>query len=436
MKEDLEYRLEDPEVETPSLEKQNSKKKIIIIIIISIIVLISIGLIIFFVLRKKGKEDKTEEEQGEKIGEFYFYANISTSDKGHIRNSFKKGSENYIEEIGDLNNGKDYEENERDNFDLCIPNKSTKNLTNYKTIFLSIHGGGWIEGIKENALEMCKAFESSGFLIATMSYTLLNGYYKEYNIFRIIDEITAVLEKLKQFLINKGYDENKLELIMQGGSAGAHLSLLYSYMIKNPPIPIKFIVNIVGPVTLDPDYWLAIKPDEDPLENIEFKDIENAINNDKIVQMNGTYNNVSIDNVILVYFMNSWLGRNGSSDLDEIFSDLNTKEINKTNEKYQELLRKTSYGYPINYVSKESIPTLCLYGGKDANIGVVHYSKLKEEFNKNHNNNITLVYSRYGNHYIFDDKSEYGIKALEQYKKDFIDYCQKYLNSFKYNNES
>jgi acetyl esterase/lipase len=223
-------------------------------------------------------------------------------------------------------------------------------LTNYKTIFLSIHGGGWIEGIKENALEMCKAFESSGFLIATMSYTLLNGYYKEYNIFRIIDEITAVLEKLKQFLINKGYDENKLELIMQGGSAGAHLSLLYSYMIKNPPIPIKFIVNIVGPVTLDPDYWLAIKPDEDPLENIEFKDIENAINNDKIVQMNGTYNNVSIDNVILVYFMNSWLGRNGSSDLEEIFSDLNTKEINKTNEKYQELLRKTSYGYPINYV--------------------------------------------------------------------------------------
>lgn len=238
-------------------------------------------------------------------------------------------------------------ENERDNFDLCIPYNSTKNLTNYKTIFLSIHGGAWVEGIKEDALEMCKAYESTGFLIATMSYTLLNGQYKDYNLFRIIDEITAVLKTLKQFLIDKGYDENKLELIMQGGSAGAHLSLLYSYMIKSPPIPIKFIVNIVGPVTLDPDYWLAIKQDEDPLENIEIKDIENAINDGKIVQMNGTYDNTSIDNVILVYLMNSWIGRVRTSDLDEIFLDLNRKEINKTNEKYQELLRKTENGYPI-----------------------------------------------------------------------------------------
>lgn len=57
-------------------------------------------------------------------------------------------------------------------------------------------------------MDLCKAYESSGFLIATMSYTLSNGYYKEYNLFRIIDKIHAVLKTLKQFLIYKGYDGN------------------------------------------------------------------------------------------------------------------------------------------------------------------------------------------------------------------------------------
>ena len=79
---------------------------------------------------------------------------------------------------------------------------------------------------------MCKRFSPYGFIVTTMSYTLLNGKYKEYNIFRIIDEITAVLKTLKRFLKEQGFDENKLELIISGGSAGAHLSTLYGYMIK------------------------------------------------------------------------------------------------------------------------------------------------------------------------------------------------------------
>ena len=35
------------------------------------------------------------------------------------------------------------------------------------------------------------------FIIATMSHTLLNGQYKEFNVIRIIDEIDAVLRILK-----------------------------------------------------------------------------------------------------------------------------------------------------------------------------------------------------------------------------------------------
>ena len=95
-----------------------------------------------------------------------------------------------------------------------------------------------------------KTFGSQGFMYAVMSYTLLNGNYKEYNIFRIIDEIIAVIKILKKLLVQLGYNENKLELFLIGGSAGSHLCMLYSYMIKNPPIPTKFILNAVGPVIL------------------------------------------------------------------------------------------------------------------------------------------------------------------------------------------
>ena len=56
--------------------------------------------------------------------------------------------------------------------------------------------------------------------------------------------------------------------MIQGGSSGAHLSLLYSYMIKNPPIPIKIIINNVGPVTLNPDYFWQTEPGKEPLDNI------------------------------------------------------------------------------------------------------------------------------------------------------------------------
>ena len=183
-----------------------------------------------------------------------------------IKNLFKEGGENYIPEIGNLNNGSDYKENERDNFDLCIHKNVFKNKNNYKTIVLNIHGGGWFGGNRVDIVEFCKGEKFKNFIAVTKSYTLLNGDYEESNIFRILDEIASVLKTLKRFLINKGFNGNKLELMIQGGSAGAHLSLLYSYIIKNSPSPIKFILNAVAPVTLNPEDFLTTLPGSEPLE--------------------------------------------------------------------------------------------------------------------------------------------------------------------------
>ena len=121
-----------------------------------------------------------------------------------------------------------------------------------------------------------------------MSHTLLNGQYNEFNVIRMIDEIDAVLRILKNFLIKKGFKEDRLEVVMGRISSGSQLGLLYSYMIKNPPIPLKMILNNFRIVTLDPKYYLQKKSQDPSLDNIDPESIDKAINQSLIIHMNGT----------------------------------------------------------------------------------------------------------------------------------------------------
>ena len=437
MKDDLDYNIN--ETDEPILsEKEALKRKKITIILSSIIGILTIIIIVGIVLYFTGKNDENNtnnnnnHKEEEIIPQYTTFMSISTAENKLIRNSFIKGRENYNSEIEDIVGGKDYEETDRDNFDLCIPGTAAVNKNNYKTIVLMIHGGGWVGGEKADALQLCKAYVNYGFIIATMSYTLLNGRYKEYNIFRIMDEITAVLKNIKKFLKEKGYDENKLEVIIAGGSAGAHLSLLYSYMIKNPPIPIKFILDMVGPVTLEPEYWLTIKPGLEPLIDIEPDNITEAIKENKLIHMNGNETGVNMNNIFIMKFMNAWLGKPLNDSFNEIFSDVDKKIINTENKIYKERMNKVKYGFPITYVTKESIPTLCVYGGKDEEIGTAQYAELKKAFKeKNNEKNITLCYFRYGKHDAFFNASE---SESNKFSKTFGDYIAKYLNSIKNKN--
>ena len=86
-----------------------------------------------------------------------------------------------------------YEENDRTNFDICIPYNITKRKNKNNRIFLYIHGGGWIIGTKSNIEVKCKEYENLGFISATMSHTLLNRTYKDANMLRLIDEIAATI---------------------------------------------------------------------------------------------------------------------------------------------------------------------------------------------------------------------------------------------------
>ena len=224
----------------------------IIILIITLIIIstISIMLIVALCYRYKKKEQERakiagfEEEWNDLYGEKIMDIPYDKNDE--IKNSFKKNGVNYNEEIGDINNGKDYPKNDRNYYNLFIPYSSTKKKDKYNGIILFIHGGSWLFGEKENIQYLTVRYAKCGYITAEMNHTFLYEKYEDFSMFRILDEVTACVESIKEVLKNKGFDENKLELGIYGFSSGAHIVLLYGYSIKNIPLPLKFIINSLG----------------------------------------------------------------------------------------------------------------------------------------------------------------------------------------------
>lgn len=74
-----------------------------------------------------------------------------------------------------------------------------------------------------------------------------------------MDEITETIKTIKAKLEDLGFDGEKLEMAISGFSAGGHLCLIYPYAFINGSVPIKFITNLSGPVSLDGDYFIKLE---------------------------------------------------------------------------------------------------------------------------------------------------------------------------------
>ena len=201
---------EDKNIEEIKDKKISRKKIIIIIIIISIILIIALLLILYFTLLKDEINDKEEQKSGVTFIQNISYVNTI------IINSFKKGGENYIADLGEINNGEDYEKNEQNFYDIYFPEKKNINLS--KPIILMHHGGAWIRANKEILSDFCKILAENGYISATMGYTLLGQNGTKSNIFRTIDETNYVISSIKNILKNMNYDEKKLKIVLAGES--------------------------------------------------------------------------------------------------------------------------------------------------------------------------------------------------------------------------
>ena len=443
--EQLDYQL-DGSKELPNVieYKWSKKTKRLFLLLIFFLILFIVFFIIVLIGVKRIKDDRDDlkkekeklkqendelndelEKENEKIRQnslmFIFY-NLTYADENNpIENTFRKDGKNYIKELGEINNGLNYSYTNLNIYDLYIPYSATQMKTKYNKVVVDIHGGAWLGGDKRYGPEadFCKSLTKLGFITASLDYTYLDvEYYSNVNIYRLVDEITTAIKNIKNFLKNEGFDENKLELCLTGGSAGAHLALLYSYLIKNSPIPVKFVVNMVGPVTLEPQYFFNVIDINNPLDNIDEESINKAKKESKCQKLDLRYN---------VVYLNIWEGEFKGSNFTELYDNV-TQEVNTDSELYKAKLEKAKYAFPINHVEKETIPTLCIYGGKDVDVGIAHYSLLKKSFTQKGNENIELIYSKYSQHNIFEQPPEIKDKLFEEIYIKMLDYSNKYFS--------
>lgn len=400
------------------LMKMKFHLNIFICIIISIILTILLAFLImrayFSVLKKAGYEEKWHDLYGNKISDIPYFKNDI------IINTYKKNGDNYNEEIGDVNEGEDYQKNERNYYDIYIPYSSLKRKDQYNGIMLFIHGGAWSHGDKSRIEYMSSRYAKFGYITAQMNHTFLNKKYKGFSIFRIMDEIRACLENIKENLKTEGFDDTKLEVAIGGMSSGAHLASLYGYSFKNSPIPVKFIINLSGVLSLEPEFWYKIKDDNYVLDNIDIKGIDEAIRDNKIIKMRSDEQ--------YLYLMNNFLG--GKFSKDEIKEMSENKKIKIENEKYKELFKIVKHTFPVNFVNSNTIPTLCQYGGMDGIVGVKQYYYLKK-LSEKYGNRVELVYMKYGGHTLDSYDTEDGMHSIREMHYQILNFAQTYFTSEK-----
>jgi acetyl esterase/lipase len=132
-------------------------------------------------------------------------------------------------------------------FDLYLP----PNRTTDTKVLILIHGGGWTSGDKSdmNFLRDIIRQDLPNMAIVNMNYRLADDTTSPYPM--QINDITSVVEYLKtideEYVFSDDYG-------FIGISAGAHLSMLWSYAF-DPDNHSKMVCSIVGPTNFtDPAY--------------------------------------------------------------------------------------------------------------------------------------------------------------------------------------
>jgi acetyl esterase/lipase len=147
-----------------------------------------------------------------------------------------------------------YGDAERQKFDIYLPANRTLAT---KTVIL-IHGGGWTSGSKAdmNAFKLLITQQFSDIAVVNMNYRLANANNKPYPM--QIEDITNLVAFLRE---NKTKYSISEDIGFIGISAGAHLSLLWSYAFDTNN-KVDMVCSIVGPTNLtDPEYLNNTNPE-------------------------------------------------------------------------------------------------------------------------------------------------------------------------------
>lgn len=132
-----------------------------------------------------------------------------------------------------------YGANARNKLDIYLPEARDKNTP----VIILIHGGSWLEGDKSFFTDLAKYWRAKGYAAATMNYRLTNTAENNIHPAQVID-----IGKAIDFIGTKvdDWQVSADKLALQGASAGAHLSLLYTYKY-NTGNKVKAVISMAGP---------------------------------------------------------------------------------------------------------------------------------------------------------------------------------------------
>ena len=210
------------------------------------------------------------------------------------------------------------------------------------------------------------------------------------SIFRNLDEIDACITSIKENLIKLGFDSTKLSLVIGGASSGAHLSMLYAYSRgERAALPIKFIVDAVGPVNIKPECWKTFISTEGSV-------LDDGITKDAIAAQEAASNLYKLDlagegddeNPVYWCPYQTMRVANGMCGLpfslevveaaadeykDQIGDPTNPAAVSMTEPGGGEDLLSVTYWMQ----STNKIPIVCAYGGKDCIVGIAQFAALQ-----------------------------------------------------------
>ena len=310
------------------------------------------------------------------------FKNICYAKDDKINNSYKATEFN-------VNNDEDYYGNRSsNNYDLYVPNGLDTNAK--QTVLLFIHGGAWVSGFKTDVNSYVQDFANRGYITATIKYTLLRKEMDDptRSIFRNLDEINDCIVSIKEVLGELEFDTSKISLVIGGASSGAHLAMLYAYSRNaTSALPIKFIVDAVGPVDIKPDNWKSFIDDSDTVLNggLSWDAISSQPGNLGTLNMAGM--GVNWNEYQTMRIANGMCGLPHTND--EVAAST-TNETTITNPNAASTLMTKADGgedqLSVTYWIEKSankLPIICAYAGRDSIVGIAQYAQLDKVLTNN-----------------------------------------------------
>ncbi|UZO79794.1 alpha/beta hydrolase [Aquimarina sp. ERC-38] len=166
----------------------------------------------------------------------------STDDTSNITNTEKEiAKDSVITNIA-------YGDHSLQTYDLFLPEERFK--TPAKVVVL-VHGGGWTTGDKADMAPIQQLIQgkNNNFAIANINYVLADSMTKAFpnQVNDLVKAVTHLTDNATAYKITP-------EFAFVGVSAGAHLSMLYSYSFDTDS-KVKAVCSVVGPADFtDPNY--------------------------------------------------------------------------------------------------------------------------------------------------------------------------------------